>query len=262
LKWWTEELFIEKADLFLRPMEHRWKIALEEAKWLSRILESHDIYEGKILDLMCGNGRIAVFLAKRGYEVVGLDFSPRYISDARRKAEKFDVSDLTKFVVGDVRDLKKYVSGYGPFDAIINIWSSIGYYSREVDEKMFRDARDLIKPDGVLIIADTISKEHFLATYSPEYCVEFEDTLILHRIEYDPLTAKIKDLWRFYTKEKQNWRFLGSVWVQVKLYSLSELNELLQETGWIVKDAYDSLIGLTELRPTSPINFVAIPKET
>ncbi|MHA1616957.1 MAG: class I SAM-dependent methyltransferase [Candidatus Njordarchaeales archaeon] len=260
MKWWTEELFIEKADLFLRPMEHRWKLALEEAKWIVKILEMNDIYEGRILDLMCGNGRIAVYLAKKGYEVIGLDFSPRYIEDAKRKAMIHNVDDQVKFIVGDIRDLKSAISSYAPFDAIINIWSSIGYYEEEVDRRMFRDSRTIIKPEGILLVADTISKEHFITNYSPIYSVEFEDTLILHHIDYDPLNSIIRDFWRFYGKEGKDWKFLGAVWVKVRLYSLSELAKVLYETGWEVIEAYDSLIGLTELKPDSPINFVAKPR--
>jgi len=33
--------------------------------------------KSKVLDLMCGNGRISINLAKLGYKVVGIDTSPR-----------------------------------------------------------------------------------------------------------------------------------------------------------------------------------------
>ena len=53
-----------------------------------------------ILDVGCGTGRHARALAARGYEVVGVDLSPRMIEVARQRAE----GTGAQFVVGDARE--------------------------------------------------------------------------------------------------------------------------------------------------------------
>ncbi len=258
MEWtWAKELFIEKADLFLRVMNYRWEQAIEEAKWIVRILEANDIFEGKILDLMCGNGRIAVYLAERGYKVIGVDISPLYIRDANQRAKKMGVQDNVQFIVGDSRDIDQLVSKFAPFDAVLNIWSSLGYYGEKADLIMFKKARHVTRDGGIFIIADTISKESLLSEFAPHTYAEFPDLLILHFAEYDPLSSILTDLWRFYEKKGEDWIFLDSVRVKVRIYSLSEIAKMLEQAGWTIVQAYDSLIGLSPLKPNSRINIVA-----
>ncbi len=58
----------------------------------------------KILDMGCGPGRHALGLAKRGLNVVGVDFSDKFIEFARAAADECGVADRTEFVVADARD--------------------------------------------------------------------------------------------------------------------------------------------------------------
>jgi len=43
---------------------------------------------GLLLDLACGTGSLSLALAKRGYDVIGVDQSPEMLSVAQRKADK------------------------------------------------------------------------------------------------------------------------------------------------------------------------------
>lgn len=57
---------------------------------------------GRALELACGRGRAAVWLAQRGMEVWGVDVSPVAIDLARRLAAESGVADRCRF---DVHDL-------------------------------------------------------------------------------------------------------------------------------------------------------------
>ncbi|HEX8752086.1 MAG TPA: class I SAM-dependent methyltransferase [Solirubrobacterales bacterium] len=57
--------------------------------------------EGPVLDLGCGTGRVALHLARRGHEVVGVDREPALVEELNRRAEGAPASA----VVGDARAL-------------------------------------------------------------------------------------------------------------------------------------------------------------
>ena len=58
---------------------------------------------GRVLDLGCGSGIWAVELAKRGWQVTGVDFVPKALRRARERAEKAGVE--VQLVDGDVTNL-------------------------------------------------------------------------------------------------------------------------------------------------------------
>src|SRR5262249_61837515 len=59
----------------------------------------------RVLDAGCGPGRHALALARRGFDVVGVDLSSDFIRLARESAVELGVADHTRFDVADVRDL-------------------------------------------------------------------------------------------------------------------------------------------------------------
>ncbi len=75
-----------------------------------------DTPPGKALDLGCGTGTNAITLARHGWQVTGVDFAPRAIRMARRKAA---AAGLTiTFHAADVSDLSMLT---GPYDYVLDI---------------------------------------------------------------------------------------------------------------------------------------------
>lgn len=72
---------------------------------------------GRALDLGCGTGTNAITLARRGWNVSGIDFAPQAIWMARRRASRADLAAID-FRIGDVTDLKGV---QGPFDYALDI---------------------------------------------------------------------------------------------------------------------------------------------
>jgi 2-polyprenyl-3-methyl-5-hydroxy-6-metoxy-1,4-benzoquinol methylase len=64
----------------------------------------------RILDLGCGTGDIAIWLASRGYAAYGIDIAPSAISWAREKADSQTVQ--VEFTVGSVVELSPYSNGF------------------------------------------------------------------------------------------------------------------------------------------------------
>ncbi|WP_158056343.1 class I SAM-dependent methyltransferase [Halorussus halophilus] len=73
--------------------------------------------EGRVLDVGCGTGTEAIYLAEQGYEVVGVDFSAEAIGRANEKATSRERDLDVTFRVGDVLDLRDEA---GSFDTVVD----------------------------------------------------------------------------------------------------------------------------------------------
>lgn len=107
-----DSLFYRFAYGFGKP---RWDTA-EPQPELRDVVK--DLRPGRALDLGCGTGANAIYLASCGWEVVGVDFVPKAVSAARAKALAVDSS--ATFVVGDVTDLSA-AEVDGAFDLVMDI---------------------------------------------------------------------------------------------------------------------------------------------
>jgi ubiquinone/menaquinone biosynthesis C-methylase UbiE len=81
-------------------------------------LEKYLPKKGRILDTSGGPGRYMVELARRGYRVVLMDFTPANRDFARRKIRQAGVGRRVEDVVeGSIIDLSRFEDG--SFDAVI-----------------------------------------------------------------------------------------------------------------------------------------------
>jgi SAM-dependent methyltransferase len=78
---------------------------------LAELVESGRVPACQAIDLGCGTGGNAVFLAQHGFEVTGVDFASTGIAKARRRAKAAGVR--VEFVVDDLTDLQKVKSTFG-----------------------------------------------------------------------------------------------------------------------------------------------------
>ena len=74
------------------------------------LVESGRIAPGRAIDLGCGTGANAVFLAQHGFEVTGVDFAAPAIEKARRRADAASVE--VRFMVDDLTDLRNVNGSY------------------------------------------------------------------------------------------------------------------------------------------------------
>jgi len=99
-----------------------------------------------ILDLGCGTGNHAILLARRGYEVTGLDLSEAQLRQARAKIRGTGLA--VRFVRGDMRrfGLRRQ------FDAAICLFGGFGYLLSDRDILAhFRAVHRHLAPGGVYV---------------------------------------------------------------------------------------------------------------
>ncbi|GMR09211.1 MAG: hypothetical protein BMS9Abin28_0029 [Anaerolineae bacterium] len=79
------------------------------------LLESGRIPPCRAIDLGCGTGRNALFLAQKGFDVTGVDFASSAIAKAKQKA---DVAGLkAEFMVDDLTNIRNVT---GTFDFLVD----------------------------------------------------------------------------------------------------------------------------------------------
>jgi cyclopropane fatty-acyl-phospholipid synthase-like methyltransferase len=106
----------------------------------------------RVLDIACGEGRNAVWLAKLGCEMVGVDISPLALDKARRLAAQHAVSPT--LVEGDIRQWHWQA---GQFDAVLAIF--IQFAAPEGRSALFEGMCKTLKPGGLLFLQGFTPKQ-------------------------------------------------------------------------------------------------------
>ncbi|WP_227354818.1 class I SAM-dependent methyltransferase [Haladaptatus salinisoli] len=105
-------------------------------------------FEGPILDIGCGTGENALFLAAQGYSVLGVDASPRAIEKARAKAQTRDVAGQVRFQIQDALSLDELGETFG-------VALDCGLFHVFDDENRrtyVESVGSVVEPDGRVII--------------------------------------------------------------------------------------------------------------
>ena len=105
---------------------------------------------GRVLDVGCGQGRDALFIARLGHCVVGVDLSAYGIRDllAAAQAEGLDIA-------GDVADITTY-SPVGMFDVVL-IDRTLHMLPKDAQHDVLTRLIAHVSPMGWLLIADETS---------------------------------------------------------------------------------------------------------
>ena len=143
MKQWYEELFTNYADKYEKEIYTQGTMG--EVDFIEK--EINYDKNCKILDIGCGTGRHDIELAKRGYNVTGIDLSESMLEKAKEKAEKAAVN--LNLQLADARKLQFE----NQFDLVIMLCEG-AFSLMETDEMNFeilKNAAKALKKNGKLI---------------------------------------------------------------------------------------------------------------
>lgn len=103
-----------------------------------------DLAPGRALDLACGEGRNAVWLAERGWQVTGVDFSQVGLGKGARLARERGVS-----VERVLADLVEHVPPAGAFDLVAILYLHL---EAAAGSDVLRRAAAAVAPGGTLLV--------------------------------------------------------------------------------------------------------------
>ncbi len=223
--------FAEVYDTFMDNVPYE-----EWADRLEKLLKEYGIDDGLVLDLGCGTGNMTEGLAKRGYDMIGVDGAPEMLEIAARKREESGHDIL--YLSQDMREFELY----GTVRAVISVCDCINYVlDAEELLSVFRLVNNYLDPGGVFLFDfNTQYKyEHILGSRtfaeSRDACSFIWDNYYDadDRVNEYELTLFIRE-----DAKEERYRRYQEVHYQ-KGYTLEEIKALIGKSGLEFLGAYD-----------------------
>src|SRR5689334_6165745 len=160
------------ANWFDSPHYHKLyahRSDAEAAGFIDALVNRLQPYEhDAILDLGCGAGRHAKYLASKGFCVTGLDLS----ADSIRRARRAERPGL-RFLRHDMR----LPFGVQAFDYVMNLFTSFGYFDDPADHyQVLRNIAIALRPSGRLVL-DYLNVAYAETRLTPSETTQADDTI-------------------------------------------------------------------------------------
>lgn len=203
--------------------------------FLEKIYEKYKVNPSLVLELACGTGNISIELAKRGYEIIGIDISLDMLSVAKEKALQQEQEIL--FLYQDMTNFELY----GTVDSIICCMDAVNYVvNPKALKRMFRLVQNYLNSDGLFIF--DIRSEYALSQVVGENTF-VEDNEYISYIWQNHFDIKKKistmDLTVF-AKQGNLYKKFNEVH-KLKCYSIEEISDILQDAGLKLLGVFDNL---------------------
>jgi D-alanine-D-alanine ligase len=213
------------------------------------VLAQLDLPPGaRVLDVGCGAGRHSIELARRGYQVVGIDPALAMIEAARAAAAEAGVAPDFRQVSGETFLADE------EFDAAICLFTTLGQISEEGDNsQLVERAYAALRPGGFFVV-EVPGRDATVKTLKPTDRFEGPERYTDVTRRYHAEDSSVTEVFDVVSPQETR-RYV----LRYRLYSRKELVDLLQEAGLSILAAYGDYEG-TPLSPESPTILVVARK--
>ncbi len=242
-EWWKS--YFDQG--YLNEYEPLFNLQEDRAQ-VGRLIELLALPSGaRVLDLACGQGRHAQLLAEAGFDVDGYDLSRELLAVAKRRG----TGRRLRYRRGDMRRLPGRWTRR--FDALTNLFTSFGFFDDARDDRqVLAECARVLKPGGVMVWQGG-SRDGVMARFLSRDGWETSDgTIVVQDRSFDPLSGllTIQSTWqtRRRTEHREH---------RIRLYTASQLAELMRDVGLVVEQAWESFSGRPLTRLSSEMLLVA-----
>jgi len=199
-----------------------------EADFLTKQLQLTN--SAKVLDVPCGNGRLSIELAQRGFALTGVDIATEFMDEAKSNSIQAGVN--IDWRTQDMRDLP----WAGNFDGAFCFGNSFGYLDDEANADFLKAISLTLKPGGRFILDAPAIAECILPTFQPSRSIEIAGIKVDIEHRYDHEQGRMFNDFTF-TRDGVVDRRPSSQ----RTYTYHQLIELLREASLEPLAAYGSL---------------------
>ena len=198
---------VEREDGLIDPSETLPAYYFTEFEdWTARERKAIRFVKGRVLDVGCGAGRVALYLQERNFEVLGVDMSPLAVNVCRRRGVK-NVR---------VMSITQIDSRLGLFDTLIMFGNNFGLFGNP------RRARWLLRR-----LYGMTSNDARILAESVDPC-ETHDPVHLEYHKFNKSRGKLPGQLRL----RVRYRKYMTPWFEYLLVSENEMQRILRSTGW------------------------------
>ena len=186
--------------------------------------------DARILELCCGTGRLTLPIAKEGYDITGIDYTPSMLAQAKIKASEVGLE--ISFIEADIRTLdlqNKYDLIFIPFNSIHHL------YLNEDLFKAFNTVKKHLKTGGrflldcfnpnIQYIVEHEKKQIEVAAYTTK---DGREILIKQLMRYERKTQINRIEWHYFI----NGKFDSIQNLDMRLFFPQELDTYLDWNGF------------------------------
>lgn len=194
--------------------------------------------DARILELCCGTGRLTLPLAKDGYHISGVDFTPSMLEQAKAKASEAGLD--IEYIEADIRTLdlpRKYDLIFIPFNSIHHL------YQNEDLFKAFQGVKEHLKEGGLFLLDCFNPSLHYIVEgeKAPQEIAQYttddgRDVLIKQVMRYESKTQINRIEWQYFI----NGEFDSIQNLDMRLFFPQELDAYLKWNGFNIAHKFGS----------------------
>lgn len=201
---------VERDDRFIETDRFGAALYLAPyANWPSRQRRAMRYVRGRVLDVGCGSGRVALHLQGRGHEVVAIDLSPRAVEACRQQG----VREARALSIDDVDER------LGPLDTIVMFGNNFGLFRSRASARRLLRRFHRLTGEGGRIVAESMNPH---ATDDDTHLAYQRRNRSRGRM---PGQLRIRVRYRDYATR----------WFDYLIVSPEEMEDILAGTGWHVR---------------------------
>lgn len=193
----------------------------------------------EILDAPAGFGRHSIPLAKAGFHVTAADRSAVQLDEGRRRAGD---AEWPRFAQADFRELPFEEE---TFDAVLNLFTSIGYRGEEGDRQMLAEFRRVLRPSRALVI-EALHRDRLMAIFQERGWEPLDgDAILAEERRFDYVAGEIETDHIHIADGRRR-----SITFRLRVYTATELVRMLEDIGFGEIECFGDYEGVELSRET------------
>lgn len=220
---------------FLSSYYNRFTVDVDYKKWadfFEKIFEKENLKPNLMVDLACGTGNLILELAKRGYDMIGVDCSTEMLMQALNHTQALNPKPI--FLNQKMENLDLF----GTVDAMLCCLDSINYITNKNNlKKAFEKIYLFLEPNGIFIF-DINTKQKFETMNGQCYVREDKDVFCVWQVSFNNDICEYD--FDIFEKSGKSWQRMQEIHTE-RYYSKSEILKLLESIGFIDIKVYAEL---------------------
>lgn len=226
----------------------------KRAEYFCRLLSLCGIKDGILLDLACGTGSISVEMAKRGFDVIGVDSSIGMLNAAREKAYESGEQILLLNQSMDEIDL------YGTVDCAVCVLDSINHLGNAAQvRRTFEKVSLFMNRGGAFAFDVNTLYKHKNVLGDNAFVYDLDELYCVWQNSYNESDSSV-DISLDFFEEEDGVYYRSCESFTERAYELADIAAWLEEAGFEVVGIYDDMTTQNAHSETERAVFLAKKK--